>query len=145
GFAAAVAGLKAGGHADLLVVRRGQAEHDLAAGDEFGRVGVRAQQRVVVFHEDSSLSFSGSRMRPDCRTIDLVSIILLFAPDFKQACQSGLQQDAKFSSNLLCIWSKPCAYVVRIEQKSRLKSPAQLACTDGRDTYREIQRRECAS
>src|SRR5699024_8367100 len=55
GFAAAVAGLKAGGHADLLVVRRGQAEHDLAAGDEFGRVGVRAQQRVVVFHEDSSL------------------------------------------------------------------------------------------
>src|SRR5699024_3427781 len=61
------------------------------------------------------------------------------------ACQSGLQQDAKFSSNLLCIWSKPCAYVVRIEQKSRLKSPAQLACTDGRDTYREIQRRECAS
>ena len=57
GLAAAIAGFKAGGHADLLVVRRGQAEHDLAAGDEFGGVAVGVEQRVVVFHEDSSLFY----------------------------------------------------------------------------------------
>ena len=50
GLAAAVAGLEAGGHADLLVVRRGQTQHDLTAGDELLAVGLAAKDRIVVFH-----------------------------------------------------------------------------------------------
>ena len=49
GLAAAVAGLEAGGHPDLLIVGRGQAQHDLPEGDEFLRA-FAAQQGIVVFH-----------------------------------------------------------------------------------------------
>ena len=50
GLAAAVAGLEAGSHADLFVVRRGQAQHDLTAGDELLPAGLAAKDRIVVFH-----------------------------------------------------------------------------------------------
>ena len=50
GLAAAVAGLKGGGHADLLIVRRGQTQHHLADGDEFLRAVVAHQDRIAVFH-----------------------------------------------------------------------------------------------
>ena len=50
GFAAAIAGLKAGRHADLFVVRRGETQHDLAAGDELLPVGFAAKDGIVVFH-----------------------------------------------------------------------------------------------
>ncbi len=49
-LAPAVAGFKARGHADLLIVGRGQAQHDLADRDEFGGLPVPCQQRIVVFH-----------------------------------------------------------------------------------------------
>ena len=50
GLAAAVAGLEGGGHADLLIVRRGQTQHHLADGDEFLRAVVAHQDRIAVFH-----------------------------------------------------------------------------------------------
>ena len=51
GLAAAIAGLEGRGHADLLVVRRGKAQHDLTDGDKFLRAGVAHQDRVAVFHK----------------------------------------------------------------------------------------------
>ena len=50
GLAAAVAGLKVGSHAQLFVVRRGQAQHDLAAGDKLLSGGLLAKDRVEMFH-----------------------------------------------------------------------------------------------
>ena len=50
GFAAAIAGLEIGGHADLFIVRRGQTEHDLATGDKLLAGGLVAQDRVKMFH-----------------------------------------------------------------------------------------------
>ena len=60
GLAAAVAGLKAGSHADLFVVRRGQAQHDLAAGDEFLAGGIVAKDRVEMFHNAPPDIYSSS-------------------------------------------------------------------------------------
>ena len=60
GLAAAVAGLKAGCHTDLLVVRRGQAQHDLAAGDEFLAGGIVAKDRVEMFHNAPPDIYSSS-------------------------------------------------------------------------------------
>ena len=51
GLAAAVAGLKAGCHTDLLVVRRGQAQHDLTTGDELLAIGFAAKDRIEMFHK----------------------------------------------------------------------------------------------
>ena len=50
GLAAAVAGFKGRCHTDLLIVRRGQAQHDLAAGDEFLSGGLAAKDGIVMFH-----------------------------------------------------------------------------------------------
>ena len=50
GLAAAVAGLKVGSHAQLFVVRRGQAQHDLAAGDKLLSGGLLAKDRIEMFH-----------------------------------------------------------------------------------------------
>ena len=60
GLAAAVAGLKAGCHTDLLVVRRGQAQHDLTAGDEFLAGGIVAKDRVEMFHNAPPDIYSSS-------------------------------------------------------------------------------------
>ena len=50
GLTAAVAGLKGRRHADLFVVRRGQTQHDLAAGDEFLAGGLVAKDGIEMFH-----------------------------------------------------------------------------------------------
>ena len=50
GLAAAIAGLKSGCHADLFVVRRGQAQHDLTTGDELLAIGFAAKDRIEMFH-----------------------------------------------------------------------------------------------
>ena len=50
GLAAAVAGFEAGGHADLLIVGRRQAEHDLADGDKPGGCAVVSGQWVGMLH-----------------------------------------------------------------------------------------------
>jgi len=50
GLAAAVAGLKSGCHADLFIVRRGQAQHDLTTGDELLAIGFAAKDRIEMFH-----------------------------------------------------------------------------------------------
>ena len=50
GLAAAVAGLKVGSHAQLFVVRLGQAQHDLAAGDKLLSGGLLAKDRIEMFH-----------------------------------------------------------------------------------------------
>ena len=51
GLAAAIAGLEAGGHADLFVVRRCEPQHDLADGDEFlGGAGL-PKQRIEMLHK----------------------------------------------------------------------------------------------
>ena len=49
-LAAAVACLKRGGHTDLFVVGRGQAQHDLTDGDELLRAGGVHQNGIGVFH-----------------------------------------------------------------------------------------------
>ena len=51
GLAAAIAGLKSGCHADLFVVRRGQAQHDLTTGDELLAIGLAAKDRIEMFHK----------------------------------------------------------------------------------------------
>ena len=50
GLAAAVAGFESGGHPDLLIVGRGQAEHDLTDGNEFAGTVTVSKQRIAVFH-----------------------------------------------------------------------------------------------
>ena len=50
GLAAAVAGLKGGGHTDFLIVRRGQAQHYLADGDKLLRAAVAHQDGIAVLH-----------------------------------------------------------------------------------------------
>ena len=50
GLAAAIAGLKPGGHADFFVVRRRQAKHDFAHRDEFPAVFHVLQKRIIVDH-----------------------------------------------------------------------------------------------
>ena len=62
GLAAAIAGLKAGCHTDLLVVRRGQAQHNLAAGDEFLAGGIVAKDRVEMFHNAPPDIYSSSEL-----------------------------------------------------------------------------------
>ena len=51
GLAAAVTGLKGRCHADLFVVRRGQAQHDLTTGDELLAIGLAAKDRIEMFHK----------------------------------------------------------------------------------------------
>ena len=63
GLAAAVAGLKVGGHAELFVVRRGQAQHDLAAGDEFRSGRLVAQNGVEMFHNGPPVALLGHLSR----------------------------------------------------------------------------------
>ena len=60
GLAAAVAGFKAGGHADLLVIGRGQAQHDFADGDEFLRALLALQDRIEMFHKRGTSCFLGT-------------------------------------------------------------------------------------
>ena len=50
GLAAAVAGLEAGCHTDLFIIRRGQAQHDFANGNKFLRTIIAKQDRVGMFH-----------------------------------------------------------------------------------------------
>ena len=57
GFAAAVAGFKAGRHADLFIVGRGQAQHDFADGDELLRALLALQDGVVMLHKYGHLLF----------------------------------------------------------------------------------------
>ena len=63
GLAAAVAGLKVGGHAELFVVRRGQAQHDFAAGDEFRSGRLVAQNGVEMFHNGPPVALLGHLSR----------------------------------------------------------------------------------
>ena len=61
GLAAAVAGFKAGCHADLFVVRRGQAQHDLTTGDELLAIGFAAKDRIEMFHKAPPDDIAGIR------------------------------------------------------------------------------------
>ena len=59
GLAAAITGFKAGGHPDLLVVGRGQAQHNFADGNEFA-VTFAVQKGISVFHTGSSFHIPGA-------------------------------------------------------------------------------------
>ena len=54
GLRTAVGGLEGIGHADLLIVGRGQAEHDLADGDELQVALQVAEQRMLMLHGTAS-------------------------------------------------------------------------------------------
>ena len=57
-LAAAVTGLESGSHADLFIVRRGQAQHHFADSDKLLRAAVAHQDRIAVFHGGSPPVFA---------------------------------------------------------------------------------------
>ena len=59
GLTAAVAGFKIRRHAELFVVRRGQTQHDLAAGDKLLSGGLVAQNGVEMFHNGPPVALLG--------------------------------------------------------------------------------------
>ena len=61
GLAAAVTGLKSGCHANLFVVRRSQAQHDLTTGDELLAIGLAAKDRIEMFHKAPPDDIAGIR------------------------------------------------------------------------------------